>query len=67
VKLRNALLCAECDEVYSSLEHPNGRCPSCGDCAAFPLERAVMDRRARRVTRDRERRVVAVFPCRRIA
>lgn len=60
MKLANALLCAECDEVYDRVDNPTCRCPFCGDSAAFPIERALMDRRQRRVTRDPERRVVAV-------
>lgn len=65
MKLSEALLCVECDEVFAARENPTGRCPVCGSSVAFPVERALLGRHQRQVTRTgRERCPVVVTACR---
>lgn len=41
MKLRDARLCLDCDEVYSAEDAQDGCCPSCGSKAAYLLSKAI--------------------------
>lgn len=51
MNLTDALVCVECEEVFSAREYPSCRCPRCGDGSVYPLGRALLTPSQRRVTK----------------